>query len=267
MTHYAANKTYNHQSSHPTPRKSKQQCRKDSLQFLILFAILISLFLSQFQQSPAYLGVVSNATKFPPKDYYDYIIVGGGTTGCPLAATLSEGFRVLVLEGRGGGIPFGVPNLMSRNSFLTTLMEVDAHDSPAQAFTSEDGVPNARGRVLGGSRAINAGFYSKANPGFYAKLGIDWDLRMVGIDPYHGFSLDHSIGTKIDDSTFDSTGTRHSAADLLGYGNPRNLKVVVQASVEKRSRVRLEWFSMTEMVVFTMQWCVRMAKCCCALGL
>lgn len=46
---------------------------------------------------------------------------------------------------------------MSRDGFLTTLMEVDAHDSPAQAFTSEDGVPNARGRVLGGSSAINAG--------------------------------------------------------------------------------------------------------------
>ncbi|KAG6390768.1 hypothetical protein SASPL_148513 [Salvia splendens] len=232
--------------------------------FLILSAIaaLISLPFSQSQQSPAYLGLVSNATDFPSEDYYDYIIVGGGTAGCPLAATLSEGFRVLVLE--RGGIPFGVPNLMSRDGFLTTLMEVDAHDSPAQAFTSEDGVPNARGRVLGGSSAINAGFYSRADPQFYAKSGIDWDLRMVnqsyewvekaivfrpelrlwqsavrdalleaGIDPYHGFSLDHTTGTKIGGSTFDSSGTRHSAADLLSYANPRNLKVVVQASVER----------------------------------
>ncbi|XP_047940397.1 (R)-mandelonitrile lyase-like isoform X2 [Salvia hispanica] len=233
-----------------------------STTFLIPFAILISLPLSHSQQSPAYLGVVSNATEFPAEDYYDYIIVGGGTAGCPLAATLSEGFRVLVLE--RGGIPFGLPNLMSRDGFLTTLMEVDAHDSPAQAFTSEDGVPNARGRVLGGSSAINAGFYSRANFDFYAKSGIDWDLQLVnqsyewiekaivfrpelriwqsavrdalleaGIDPYHGFSLDHRVGTKIGGSTFDSSGTRHSAADLLSYANPRNLKVVVQASVER----------------------------------
>ncbi|XP_057797053.1 (R)-mandelonitrile lyase-like [Salvia miltiorrhiza] len=232
--------------------------------FLILFAIaaLISLPLSHSQQSPAYLGLVSNATEFPAEDYYDYIIVGGGTAGCPLAATLSEGFRVLVLE--RGGVPFGFRNLMSRDGFLTTLMEVDAHDSPAQSFTSEDGVPNARGRVLGGSSAINAGFYSRADPDFYNKSGIDWDLRMVnqsyewvekaivfrpelriwqsavrdalleaGIDPYHGFSLDHIVGTKIGGSTFDSSGTRHSAADLLSYANPRNLKVAVHASVER----------------------------------
>lgn len=205
---------------------------------------------------------MSNATEFPSEDYYDYIIVGGGTAGCPLAATLSERFRVLVLE--RGGIPFGDPNLMSRDGFLTTLTEVDAYESPAQAFTSEDGVPNARGRVLGGSSAINAGFYSRADPDFYERSGINWDLRMVnqsyewvertivfrpelknwqsavrdalleaGIDPYHGFSLDHVVGTKIGGSTFDSSGTRHSAADLLSYANPLNIKVVIQASVER----------------------------------
>lgn len=86
---------------------------------------------------------------------------GGGTAGCPLAATLSEYERVLVLE--RGGVPYGKPNLMTQEGFLTTLMEVDAFDSPAQAFTSEDGVPNARGRVLDGSSAINAGFYSRAD--------------------------------------------------------------------------------------------------------
>ena len=107
------------------------------------------------------MGFVFNATDFPSEDYYDYIIVGGGTAGCPLAATLSEYSRVLVLE--RGGVPYGKPNLMTQEGFLTTLMEVDAFDPPAQAFTSEDGVPNARGRVLGGSSAINAGFYSRAN--------------------------------------------------------------------------------------------------------
>lgn len=58
-------------------------------------------------------------------------------------------------------------------------------------------------------------------------------LLEAGIDPYHGFSLDHVVGTKIGGSTFDSSGARHSAADLLSYGNPRNLKVAVQASVER----------------------------------
>ncbi|KAK4427467.1 (R)-mandelonitrile lyase-like [Sesamum alatum] len=231
------------------------------LMFLIV-SVLVSLRTSHSQESPKYLGFVSNATEFPAEDYYDYIIVGGGTAGCPLAATLSERFRVLVLE--RGGIPYGKPNLMTQDGFLTTLIEADAHESPAQIFTSEDGVPNARGRVLGGSSAINAGFYSRADQDFYKRSGINWDLRVVnqsyewvekaivfrpelknwqsavrdglleaGIDPYNGFSLDHVMGTKIGGSTFDSFGRRHSAADLLSYANPSNIKVVVHASVER----------------------------------
>ncbi|CAA0808777.1 (R)-mandelonitrile lyase-like [Striga hermonthica] len=231
------------------------------LLFLIT-AALICLPGSISQRGPAYLGFLSDATDFPPEDYYDYIIVGGGTAGCPLAATLSEKFRVLVLE--RGGIPYGDPNLMSPDGFLTTLMEVDDFDSPAQAFTSEDGVHNARGRVLGGSSAINAGFYSRADHDFYRRSGINWDLKMVnqsynwvenaivfrpdlknwqsavrnalleaGLNPYHGFSLDHVVGTKIGGSTFDSSNTRHSSADLLNYANPLNIKVVLHATVER----------------------------------
>ncbi len=45
---------------------------------------------------------MSNATEAPlMASSYDYIVVGGGTAGCPLAATLSQNFSVLLLE-RGG---------------------------------------------------------------------------------------------------------------------------------------------------------------------
>ncbi|XP_018839283.1 (R)-mandelonitrile lyase-like isoform X1 [Juglans regia] len=213
-------------------------------------------------QDPSYLKFMFNATELPSEDYYDYIIVGGGTAGCPLAATLSHKYKVLVLE--RGGVAYGEPNLMNREGFLTTLMEADAFVSPAQAFTSEDGVPNARGRVLGGSSAINAGFYSRADPGFYHKSGVHWNLKVVnqsyewveraivfrpelknwqsairdglleaGVDPYNGFSLDHLVGTKIGGSTFDKTGKRHTAADLLRYAKPSNIKVAVYATVER----------------------------------
>ena len=36
---------------------------------------------------------------------YDYIVVGGGTTGCPLAAKLSTKYSVLVVA--RGGSPYG----------------------------------------------------------------------------------------------------------------------------------------------------------------
>ena len=87
----------------------------------------------------------------PSEDHYDYIIVGGGTAGCPLAATLSQYYRVLVVE--RGGVPHDNPNLMTQEGFLNALTDVDTYTLPAQPFTSEDGVPNARGRVLGESAA------------------------------------------------------------------------------------------------------------------
>ncbi|KAI3437163.1 GMC_OxRdtase_N domain-containing protein [Psidium guajava] len=214
------------------------------------------------QEEPPYLKFVLNATDFPMEDYYDYIIVGGGTAGCPLAATLSQSYRVLVLE--RGGVGYGDPNLMSQEGFIRTLMEVDAFRSPAQAFTSEEGVPNARGRVLGGSSAINAGFYSRADSYFLHHSGVDWDLGAVnasyawvekavvfrpklrswqsairdglleaGVNPSNGFTFNHVVGTKIGGSTFDKLGRRHTSADLLSYAKPSNIRVGIHATVER----------------------------------
>ncbi|KAE8700572.1 (R)-mandelonitrile lyase-like [Hibiscus syriacus] len=141
--------------------------------------------------------------------------------GCPLAATLSQIFRVLVLE--RGSVPYGNQNLMNQEGFLTAVTEVDTYDSPAQTFTSEDGVLNARGWVLGGSNAINARM-------LYLRQG---SILTMGIDPHHGFSLEHFVGTKIGGSTFDRAGKRHSATDLLNYEKPANIRVSNYASVER----------------------------------
>lgn len=169
---------------------------------------------------------------------------------------------MLLLE--RGGVPYGNPNLMTQEGFLAALTEVNEFDSPSQAFTSEDGVPNARGRVLGGSSAINAGFYSRADNEFFRRSGVNWDRRTVnqsfewvekaivfrpelknwqsavrdalleaGVSPYNGFNLDHTIGTKIGGSLFDSSGRRHSAADLLSLSRWSNIRVAVYATVER----------------------------------
>ncbi|XP_071717511.1 (R)-mandelonitrile lyase-like [Rutidosis leptorrhynchoides] len=217
---------------------------------------------SALSQSPIYMSFVANATEFPPEEYYDYIIVGGGTSGCPLAATLSVNHRVLLLE--RGGVPYTNPNVMRQEGFIATLRKADSFYSPAQSFTSEEGVPNARGRILGGSSAINAGFYSRADEEFYNRSGINWDHLVVersykwiesaivfepelqplqsalrdgllesGVGPFNGFTVRHTLGTKIGGSTFNSSGYRHSAADLLNLANPNNIKVAVYATVER----------------------------------
>ena len=209
------------------------------------------------------MKVVRNATDFPLRTTYDYVVVGGGTAGCPLAATLSEAYSVLVLE--RGDAPEAHPNVLSLAGFAANLMEEDdGISTPAQRFTSEDGVPNVRARVLGGGSMINAAFYSRANRDFFPKSGVDWDMVLVeeayrwveetvvsrpriavwqkavkhallgtGIVPDNGYELKHELGTKVSGSTFDESGKRHGSVEHLNRGNFTNLQIAVRATVER----------------------------------
>lgn len=199
------------------------------------------------------------ATAAPPVVYYDYIIIGGGTSGCPLAATLSHGATVLVLE--RGGSPYSNQNITHFNKFATTLSDTTP-SSPIQQFISRDGVINARAQVLGGGSAVNAGFYTRTSRHYVKKAGwdeimvnqsyswveklvafeppmLEWQsavrdgLIEVGVLPYNGFTYDHIYGTKVGGTTFDREGYRHTAADLLQHAVPRNLKVYLHATVHK----------------------------------
>lgn len=190
---------------------------------------------------------------------FDYIIVGGGTAGCPLAATLSEKFSVLLIE--RGGSPYENPTLLDKKYFGFPFLQTDDFSSVAQRFISKDGVPNLRGRVLGGTSTINAGFYSRASADFIKRVG--WDEKLVkeayewveskivfkplltkwssavksalleaGILPFNGFSWDHIAGTKIGGTVFDADRKRHISADLLERGNSSNILVLLNATVK-----------------------------------
>ena len=86
---------------------------------------------------------------------YDYIVVGGGTAGCVMAARLSErpDVRVLLLEaGSAERTPaMTVPNAWPRN--LGSAAEWGDRTAP-QADAGPVIIP--RGKALGGSSAINA---------------------------------------------------------------------------------------------------------------
>ncbi|OAY53150.1 protein HOTHEAD [Manihot esculenta] len=190
---------------------------------------------------------------------YDYIVVGGGTAGCPLAATLSQNFRVLLLE--RGGVPFTNPNVSFLSNFHIGLADTSP-TSASQYFISTDGVLNARARVLGGGSSINAGFYTRASTRFIQKVGWDeklvnesypwvekqivhrpkvapWQVAVrnglldVGVSPFNGFTYDHIYGTKFGGTIFDRFGRRHTAAELLASANPQTLTVLVHATVQK----------------------------------
>lgn len=130
-------------------------------------------------------------------------------------------------------------------------------------FVSTDGVFNHRGRVLGGSSAINGGFYTHASSDYVERAG--WEAQLVkesyawverkvafrprlrpwevtvrdglvesGVAlPYNGFTYDHLQGTKIGGSIFDENGVRHSAADLLEYADPTNITLYLNSVVQQ----------------------------------
>ncbi|CAM6036087.1 unnamed protein product [Sphagnum compactum] len=200
-----------------------------------------------------------NATSAPLMSEYDYIIVGGGAAGCPLAATLSQNYSVLLLE--RGGSPYGDPMISEQINMATDLLR-EGPLSPSQAFTSEDGILNHRARVLGGGTCLNAGFFTHASRAFVRAAGWDeglvheaylwveglitsfpqlgpWQtavkngLLEVGVTPDNGDSLEHVYGTKIGGSLFDRNGHRHTAANLLEYADPNNLRVLLFATAHR----------------------------------
>ncbi|CAN0923634.1 Protein HOTHEAD [Linum grandiflorum] len=228
--------------------------------FVAAFPLLLLLILQSCHSSAANRVpyMTSDINEIANKSF-DYIVVGGGAAGCPLVATLSEKYTVLLIE--RGGSPYGNPLVTDKRLYGLSLLQTDEFSSVAQSFTSKEGVANRRGRVLGGSTAINAAFYSRASEKFVAKSG--WDGKLVkesyewveskivtkpvlsewqkavrsgfleaGILPDNGFTWEHIQGTKIGGSTFDNRGQRRTSADLLGMGRPENIRVLLNATVK-----------------------------------
>ncbi|CAI9768210.1 unnamed protein product [Fraxinus pennsylvanica] len=212
---------------------------------------------SSAEQAP-YSSFAKDAKLAPPVMYFDYIVIGGGTSGCALAATLSQGgAKILLLE--RGGLPYGNPNITNIGGFPETLADTSP-TSASQLFLSMDGVFNHRARVLGGGSAINAGFYTRASSDYVASSG--WNPRLVnesyewvekkvvfqspmltwqsavrdglldaGVSPNNGFTYEHLPGTKVGGTMFDQNGYRHTAADLLEYADPTKISVYLHATV------------------------------------
>ena len=135
---------------------------------------------------------------------YDYIVVGGGSAGCVLANRLSETptARVLLVEAgsRDWDPLIRVPLMAS--FFLRHKLHNWAYETEPEPFMDNRRIPWPRGRVLGGSSAINGMVYIRGNRGDYdhwAQLGLrDWSYEKVlpwfkrsenfleGPDDFHG---------------------------------------------------------------------------------
>lgn len=116
---------------------------------------------------------------------FDFVVVGGGTAGCALAARLSEhpGHRVCLVEAGGSGkslyvdIP-GAIVMAQRSPELNWRFQ-----SVPQGNLNGRRIPYPRGRGLGGSALINGMVYFRGHPRDYddwaASGAPGWSYREV----------------------------------------------------------------------------------------
>ena len=165
-------------------------------------------------------------------DCFDFVIVGGGSAGCALANRLSAdpSNRVLVLEAgrrdRKWDVFIHMPAALTYplgNRFYDWKYETEP-----ETHLGGRRVAHARGKVLGGSSALNGLLYVRGQPEDYDRweaLGNPgWGYREVlpyfkrsedqerGADPYHGTGgpqkvSDLRLRREIADRLFITVGT------------------------------------------------------------
>src|SRR5205814_9233841 len=115
---------------------------------------------------------------------WDYVIVGGGSAGCALAARLTEdaSTRLLVLEAGRRDSPWDLYiHMPAAFSFPIGNRFYDwKYESEPEPFMGGRRIYHARGKVLGGSSSINGMIFQRGNPLDYerwaAEPGMaDWD--------------------------------------------------------------------------------------------
>lgn len=121
-------------------------------------------------------------------EQFDFLVVGAGSAGCAVANRLSAcgNYRVLLLEGGGADnhvwihVPLGVGKLLTNEQYAWRF------ETEPQQHLKGQRIYWPRGKVLGGSSALNGMAYVWGDPAEYDSwrgLGIDgWDFQ--SLQPY-----------------------------------------------------------------------------------
>ena len=96
---------------------------------------------------------------------YDYLVIGGGTAGLVVATRLSEDPSITVGVLEAGGLPPDIPAINVPGRFGEGIgTEIDwQYETTPQPALRDRKLPWPRGKVLGGSSALNFMVWNRPN--------------------------------------------------------------------------------------------------------
>jgi choline dehydrogenase-like flavoprotein len=163
---------------------------------------------------------------------FDYVIVGGGSAGCVMAARLSEdpAVSVCLLEAGGAGKNIFVRAPLAVAALLPGYSKINnwAFQTESQAHLNGRRGYQPRGRGLGGSSAINAMLYVRGHPTDYDEWAANGAKGWAWDDVLPWFKL--SEGNENGGDEF------HGADGPLKVANQRTPRAVTAAFVEAASQ-------------------------------